>query len=73
MRKKTLGYVISSARKKRKLNQKQLAEKIMHEDGDPISPQYLSDIEQNRRNPSSNYVLDTYKKYDINGHIKWKK
>lgn len=62
MSKKTLGYVISSSRKKRQLSQKQLAEKIMREDGDPISPQYLNDIEHNRLNPSSNHIIKQFSK-----------
>ncbi len=51
MNKKTFGGVISFACRKKKLNQKQLAEKIIREDGDPISPQYLNDIEYDRRSP----------------------
>ena len=62
MNKKTFGSVISSARKKKKLNQKQLAEKIIREDGDPISPQYLNDIEHDRRNPSSNHMIKQFSK-----------
>lgn len=62
MNKKTLGYLISNARKKKKLNQKQLAEKIIREDGDPISPQYLNDIEHDRRSPSSDHMIKQFSK-----------
>ena len=62
MNKKTFGSVISSARKKKKLNQKQLAEKIIREDGDPISPQYLNDIEHDRRSPSSDHIVKQFSK-----------
>ena len=62
MNKKTFGLVISTARKKKKLNQKQLAEKITREDGDPISPQYLNDIEHDRRNPSSDHIIKQFSK-----------
>lgn len=50
----TFGQTISEARKKLKLSQRELAEKIMREDEDgSISPQYLNDIERDRRVPSS--------------------
>lgn len=62
MNKKTFGSVISNARKKKKLNQKQLAEKIIREDGDPISPQYLNDIEHDRRSPSSDHMIKQFSK-----------
>lgn len=62
MNKKTLGYIVSNARKKKQLNQKQLAEKIIREDGDPISPQYLNDIEHDKRSPSSNHMIKQFSK-----------
>jgi transcriptional regulator with XRE-family HTH domain len=51
-----LGDVINQARRARRLTLRQLAEKVRKEDGQPISPQYLNDIELNRRVPST-YVL----------------
>ena len=39
------------------LSQKQLAEKIQREDGETISPQYLNDIEQDRRAPTSDRLV----------------
>lgn len=53
----TFGRVISDARKKRNLSQKQLAEKIQREDGETISPQYLNDIERDRRAPTSDHMV----------------
>jgi transcriptional regulator with XRE-family HTH domain len=50
------GDVINQARRARRLTLRQLAEKVRKEDGQPISPQYLNDIELNRRIPST-YVL----------------
>ena len=50
---KTLGKVISEARKAKEMNQKELAAAIVREDGVPISPQYLNDIEHDRRTPSA--------------------
>lgn len=54
----TFGHIIAEARKKAKLSQKDLAAKLRKEDGSPISPQYLNDIERDRRNPPSPYLLD---------------
>jgi transcriptional regulator with XRE-family HTH domain len=53
----TFGRAISDARKKFGWNQKQLALKILREDKDPISPQYLNDIEHDRRSPSSDHMV----------------
>ncbi len=49
----TFGKLIAEARKKAGLSQKDLASKIKKEDGNPISAQYLNDIEHDRRNPPS--------------------
>jgi transcriptional regulator with XRE-family HTH domain len=53
----TLGQIISEARKKKEMSQKVLAEKIVKENGEKISPQYLNDIERNRRIPS-HFILE---------------
>lgn len=53
----TFGGTISDARKKTGLSQKDLAALIKKEDGTPISTQYLNDIERDRRNPPSDYIL----------------
>ena len=51
---KTLGQTIADARKELKLSQKELAAKIKREDEDAsITPQYLNDIEHDRRVPTS--------------------
>lgn len=54
---KTFGQVISDARKEKTLSQKELAERLKKEDGEAISPQYLNDIEHDRRNPPSEFIL----------------
>lgn len=46
------GDSIRQARKKKELSLKSLSEKILNEEGKPITPQYLNDIELNRRLPS---------------------
>src|SRR5438132_3977046 len=56
------GQIIADARKKVGLSQKELAERIKKEDGEPISPQYLNDIERDRRNPPSEYLIAQFAK-----------
>ena len=53
----TLGQLIAQARKQRQLSQKELAKLVEREDGRSIAPQYLNDIEHNRRTPSD-YILE---------------
>jgi transcriptional regulator with XRE-family HTH domain len=53
----TLGGKIAELRRAKHLSQRQLAEKILRDDGVPISPQYLNDIERDRRVPPD-YILD---------------
>ncbi len=54
----TFGEFISERRKAQGLSQKDLAAKIKKEDGTPISPQYLNDIEHDRRRPPPAPMLD---------------
>jgi len=58
----TFGQAIKEARKSKQLSQKQLATMILKDDGTPISPQYLNDIERDRRNPPGEYLLDQFAK-----------
>jgi transcriptional regulator with XRE-family HTH domain len=53
----TFGQIISEARKRRGISQKELTAKIVKEDGEVISPQYLNDIERDRRNPPSEHLI----------------
>lgn len=53
----SFGQVIADARKEAGLSQKDLAARITKEDGTPISPQYLNDIEHDRRNPPSEHIM----------------
>ena len=56
---KTFGTAISEARKAIGLSQKEVATQIRKEDSEPISPQYLNDIERDRRNaPSQHLILE---------------
>jgi transcriptional regulator with XRE-family HTH domain len=54
---KTFGTIISEARRTEGLSQKELAAKIRKEDGQAISAQYLNDIEHDRRNPPSEFII----------------
>ena len=58
----TFGQYISKKRKELQLSQKELAEKILKEDGSHISPQYLNDLERDRRNPPGEHLLNQFSK-----------
>ncbi len=53
----SFGRAIASARKAKGMSQKELAALILKEDGEPITPQYLNDIEHDRRTPSSDHMV----------------
>ena len=53
----TFGQEITKARKDKGLSQKQVAAGTVKEDGQAISAQYLNDIEHDRRNPPSEYIV----------------
>ena len=52
-----VGSAISRHRREKGLSQRELAARILREDGEPISPQYLNDIERGRRNPPGDRLL----------------
>jgi transcriptional regulator with XRE-family HTH domain len=54
----TFGQSISEARKRKNMSQRQLAARIIKDDGRPISPQYLNDFERDRRTPSSDRLIE---------------
>lgn len=56
----TFGETILEARKEKMISQKDLASMVEKEDGEPISQQYLSDIEHNRRVPSSDHLIKQF-------------
>jgi len=49
---KTLGNEIANRRKELGYTQRQLAAMVKKEDGEPITPQFLNDIERDMRRPS---------------------
>jgi transcriptional regulator with XRE-family HTH domain len=56
----TFGWVLGDARRQAGLSQRELAARIVKEDGEPISPQYLNDLERDRRNPPSRHLLKQF-------------
>lgn len=56
----TFGREISLARKGRGWSLKELCALVLREDGSPISPQYLNDIEHDRRNPTSDRMVKQF-------------
>src|SRR5271169_5966037 len=58
----SFGQIIAQHRKNLGISQKQLAERIKKEAGEPISPQYLNDIERDRRNPPSEFLITQFAK-----------
>jgi transcriptional regulator with XRE-family HTH domain len=56
----TFGRAISQARKNKGWALKDVAAKVLREDGEAISPQYLNDIEHDRRSPSSDRMVQQF-------------
>jgi len=63
---RSLGRTISARRKELKLSQKELAEKTLREDGQAISPQFLNDIERDRRRPGDFILKALAANLDLN-------
>ena len=55
---KTFGQVITEARKKSGLTQKEVAEQLRREDGRKVLPPFLNDLEHDRRYPPENAVIN---------------
>jgi transcriptional regulator with XRE-family HTH domain len=55
---KTFGQVITEARKKAGLTQKEVAEQLRRGDGRKVLPPYLNDLEHDRRYPPENEVIE---------------
>lgn len=58
----TFGKEIARLRKKLSMSQKDLADLVLKEDNTHITPQYLNDIEHDRRNPSSDSIIKSFSK-----------
>lgn len=59
------GDAINRARRVQRWSLRQLAERIKKEDGTPISPQYLNDIELNRRSPSLHVLRELARELEL--------
>lgn len=57
---KTFGGAIAEARKAKGWSLKDLSSRIFREDDEAISPQYLNDIEHDRRSPSSDRMVQQF-------------
>jgi transcriptional regulator with XRE-family HTH domain len=55
---KTFGQVITEARKRAGLTQKEVAEQLHREDGRKVLPPFLNDLEHDRRYPPENAVIE---------------
>ncbi len=59
----SFGQAIGKARKSKGLSQKELAALVVKdEEGGAISPQYLNDIEHDRRSPTSDHLIKQFAK-----------
>ena len=56
----TFGMAILEARKRNGLSQRELAALVRLEDGRAISPQYLNDIEHDRRSPKGDHLIGEF-------------
>src|SRR5258708_33049904 len=56
----TFGSVLGAARRRLGLSQRELAARIFKEDVERISPQYLKDLERDRRNPTARHFLKQF-------------
>jgi len=55
---KSFGELIAEGRKQAKLTQRELAARILLEDGRPISAPYLNDLEHNLRRPPRGHLIE---------------
>jgi transcriptional regulator with XRE-family HTH domain len=60
---RTFGEIVAKARKTLGISQKDLAGRIRKEDGEPISAQYLNDIEHDRRDPPSPFFIEQFARH----------
>mgnify|MGYP001618326980 CR=1 FL=1 len=69
--KHTLGAVIAKARKddSRNWTLQELAEKVKKKDGTSVTPQYLNDIEHDRRTPSEEVIAALARALDLDGDM----
>jgi transcriptional regulator with XRE-family HTH domain len=54
----TFGEYVAKKRQAKLLTQKELASLVIKENGQPISSQYVAEIEAGRRNPPSDHFIE---------------
>lgn len=54
----SFGTYLSARRKSLGISQKDLADRLLKDDGSSISAQYLNDIEHDRRNPPTEDIIN---------------
>src|SRR5215467_5042335 len=55
---KSFGQVLTEARKRAGLTQKEVAERLRREDGRPVDAPYLNAVEHDRRLPPTNFLIE---------------
>ena len=55
---RTFGQVLTEARKRAGLTQKEVAERLRREDGRPVDAPYLNAVEHDRRLPPTNFLIE---------------
>jgi len=55
---KGFGQIITEARKKAGLTQKEVAARLKREDGRPVDPPYLNSLEHDHRYPPSDHLIE---------------
>ena len=55
---KSFGQVLTEARKRAGLTQKEVAERLRREDGRPVDAPYLNAVEHDRRRPPTNFLIE---------------
>jgi transcriptional regulator with XRE-family HTH domain len=58
MKRKTFGEILIDARLRSNLTQRDLATRLRKRDGTQISPQYLNDLEHDRRAPPTKELIE---------------
>ena len=58
MQMKTFGQVLTAARKKAGLTQREVAARLSREDGRPVDPPYLNAVEHDHRYPPEDRVIE---------------
>jgi transcriptional regulator with XRE-family HTH domain len=64
-----IGELVREARKNKQMSQRDLAGRLKNKDGDSISPQYLNDIELDRRVPPEYLLSQIAQKLQLDADV----